>query len=140
MELFMFIESGGAVDCIDIVPIVNNAPQRKDYSALGECSSETEQHDMVQVVAVGCGSVTSFNQRVDDIIDEALSRRDQQHSSRRTSRRLSATLQTYDQFNHMVHLFERYKPGYWWVRLFFLYIRLLSTAMMVFFLDQVTQV
>ena len=141
MELYMFTEAGGSVDCIDVVPVASDVPRhRSSNRVLGECSSNRDRVTMAKVIEIGCGSVAKFYQRVDCLIQEAQSHRPAAGGGARKSRRLSATLRVFDELQHIVHQFERYKPGCWWLHSFLLYVRLLSTAAMVFIHDQVTQV
>ena len=92
---------------------------------------------MSKVIRLNCGSVANFNRRVDELIKQALPHTD---GMKRKPRRLSGTLRVYDQIHYIIHLFEQTKPDCWWVKLVLLCVRLLSTALMVFFNDQVTQV
>ena len=140
MEVFMFVEAGGATASIDILPFAGSTLSVDvDWDpAACECPRSAFQFSMLEVIRA-CGSAQSFNRRVGDIVRNASAQSEQEHRPSSRSRRLSGTLRLGEELGHLVRHFDKYRPGCWWVNILLLVVRLMSTSLVALWYSQASQ-
>ena len=124
MEIFIFVEAGGAATNIDIIPFAGCTLSADGDWDASSCESPESafQFSMLEVIRA-CGSAQSFNARVHSILrdvsiqSEQLGQEDEGSEIQSTStkaRRLSGVIRLFEDLGHIGRQIERYKPDCWW--------------------------
>ena len=118
MEIFMFVEAGGAASSIDVLPIAGCTLSEDDVDVTTcECSAESDMVAMSEVVNA-CGSVANFDNRLRDILRgiafqmAQVTGQDNDTETgaviRKRPRRLSGVIRLTDELSHLARQFERF--------------------------------
>ena len=126
MELFMFVEAGGAtsssIDVLAIAGCTFSAADTDANFASYDCSSESDTSAMAKVVEA-CGSATNFNHRLREILCGIalrieLGQEEDADTSETTvrvkTRRLSGTIRLTQELEYLLRQFDKFTASCWW--------------------------
>ena len=150
-ELLIWVEVGGSTSSIDILPFAGCTLSVDDDNWVDvRAASPTSAFQLAVLEVIrACGSAAKFGRRVSDILDAVSVQLEQSRHTgapatdvavRVRSRRLSTTILLTQELGHLFRQFEKMRPGYWWINLFLLIVRLSSTSLVALLNNQANQV